>query len=87
MTIKQRSIFIGLLLMFAISAQAALPVRVGDQAVPSLAPLVEAASPAVVNIRVRQTVSAGQPFADDAFRRFFGIPEGPPPVLQCMPIS
>lgn len=60
----------------AVSAEAAIPARIGDQAVPSLAPLVEAASPAVVNIRVRQTVSTSQPFADDAFRRFFGLPEG-----------
>ncbi|MBT8087271.1 MAG: DegQ family serine endoprotease, partial [Gammaproteobacteria bacterium] len=43
----------------------------------SLAPLVEAASPAVVNIRVSQTVSRRNPLGDDAFRRFFGIPEMP----------
>ncbi len=57
------------------AAYAAIPAQVGGQAVPSLAPLVESASPAVVNIRVRQTLSSRQPFADDAFRRFFGLPE------------
>ena len=56
-------------------ASAALPLSVDGQAVTSLAPIVEAASPAVVNIRVRQTVAGRTPFADDAFRRFFGIPD------------
>ncbi|MDX1516324.1 MAG: Do family serine endopeptidase [Woeseiaceae bacterium] len=68
-----------LLLLLALASSAAIaavPARIGDQEVPSLAPLVETASPAVVNIRVRQTLSGRQPFADDAFRRFFGLPEG-----------
>jgi len=59
------------------SANAALPDSVGGRPVVSLAPLVEAASPAVVNIRVSQTVSRSNPFGDDAFRRFFGIPDMP----------
>ena len=59
------------------SAHAALPVSIGDRPVTSLAPLVEAASPAVVNIRVSQTVTRRNPFGDDAFRRFFGIPDAP----------
>lgn len=66
----------GLLLAVTAQATAALPSEVNGQALPSLAPLVETASPAVVNIRVRQTVSQRSPFADDAFRRFFGLPEG-----------
>ncbi len=66
----------GFLLALTASVHAALPARIGDTEMPSLAPLVEAASPAVVNIRVRQTVNGGQPFADEAFRRFFGLPEG-----------
>ncbi|MGI9235402.1 MAG: Do family serine endopeptidase [Woeseiaceae bacterium] len=59
------------------TAAAALPDNVGGRPVVSLAPLVEAASPAVVNIRVSQTVNRRNPFGDDAFRRFFGIPDGP----------
>ncbi len=59
------------------TVQAALPVSVGDRPVTSLAPLVERVSPAVVNIRVSQTVSRRNPFGDDAFRRFFGIPDAP----------
>ncbi|MFQ6005760.1 MAG: Do family serine endopeptidase, partial [Woeseia sp.] len=43
--------------------------------VPSLAPLVKKVAPAVVNIRVSQTVSTRSPFGDDTFRRFFGIPD------------
>lgn len=60
------------------SAAAALPESVGGRPVVSLAPLVEAASPAVVNIRVSQTQTSNRysPFGDDAFRRFFGIPDG-----------
>jgi len=61
------------------TASAALPDSVGGRPVVSLAPLVEAASPAVVNIRVSQTQTGNRysPFGDDAFRRFFGIPDGP----------
>ncbi len=59
------------------TASAALPVAVDGRPVTSLAPLVEAASPAVVNIRVSQTVTRRSPFGDDAFRRFFGIPDIP----------
>ncbi len=73
--IKRYSVSGFALLLLAMSASAAIPAQIGDQAVPSLAPLVETASPAVVNIRVRQTLTASQPFADDAFRRFFGLPE------------
>ena len=56
-------------------AVAAVPSTIDDQPFPSLAPLVEKASPAVVNIRVSQTVTQRSPFGDEAFRRFFGIPE------------
>ena len=76
MKMKGRIFCSALLAMLVMSAHAAIPARIGDQDVPSLAPLVEAASPAVVNIRVRQTLNTSQPFADDAFRRFFGLPEG-----------
>jgi serine protease Do/serine protease DegQ len=68
------------LLLAALSfsgAQAALPNSIDDRPVTSLAPLVEAATPAVVNIRVSQTVSRRSPFGDEAFRRFFGIPDMP----------
>ena len=74
-----RMIWSGLVLaaLALASANAALPESVGGRPVVSLAPLVEAASPAVVNIRVSQTVNRSNPFGDDAFRRFFGIPDMP----------
>jgi serine protease Do/serine protease DegQ len=50
---------------------------VNDEELPSLAPLVEKVSPAVVNIRVSQTLSTGGHFGDEAFRRFFGLPDVP----------
>ena len=55
---------------------AALPAQVGDQPLPSLAPLVREVSPAVVNIATRGTVTApSNPFMDDPFfQRFFGVP-------------
>ncbi len=76
MNTKIRVLWFGLLMTLAGSAIAALPSQLGDRPVTSLAPLVEATSPAVVNIRVRQTISTRSPFADDAMRRFFGLPDG-----------
>jgi Do/DeqQ family serine protease len=57
-------------------AFAALPTTLGGQELPSLAPLVTDASPAVVNIATRGTVDAPRnPLADDPFfQRFFGNP-------------
>ena len=63
-------------LAFTGAAAAALPAAIDGQPVTSLAPLVEKTAPAVVNIRVSQTVDQ-QSFGDEAFRRFFGIPEMP----------
>jgi Do/DeqQ family serine protease len=58
------------------AAEAALPAVVGEQAVPSLAPLVRQVSPAVVSIATKGTVdSPPNPLLDDPFfRRFFGVP-------------
>jgi len=63
--------------LLAPATHAALPAVVGDQAVPSLAPLVRQVSPAVVSIATKATVnSAPNPLMEDPFfRRFFGIPE------------
>ncbi|MBT8445433.1 MAG: trypsin-like peptidase domain-containing protein, partial [Gammaproteobacteria bacterium] len=67
-------LFVGL--SFALAAPAALPAKVGGQQLPSLAPLVDDASPAVVNIATRGTVNApSNPLAEDPFfQRFFGVP-------------
>jgi serine protease Do/serine protease DegQ len=71
-----RVVFASVLLAFAGAAGAALPAEIDDRPVMSLAPLVEKTAPAVVNIRVVQTVTS-RPFGDEAFRRFFGIPDMP----------
>jgi S1-C subfamily serine protease len=52
------------------SAAAQLP-----QGTPSLAPMIERVSPAVVNISVSGSVAVDTPLADDPlFRRFFQVP-------------
>jgi serine protease Do/serine protease DegQ len=65
-------------LALATSAAAQLPERVGDTPVPSLAPIVKKASPAVVNIATRGTLREQRrnPLLEDPFfRRFFDAPE------------
>ncbi len=75
MTKRYRS-FLGTLLILASGmASAALPNSVDGEALPSLAPLVSRTSPAVVNIRVSQTVDSRAQYGDEMFRRFFGIPD------------
>ena len=67
------------ILLSAQNAIAALPGMVDGQEVPSLAPLVREASPAVVNIATKGTVAAMRnPFPEE-FQRFFG---GPPQQRQ-----
>jgi Do/DeqQ family serine protease len=65
----------------SVTSFAALPDRVDGQEIPSLAPLVDRTSPAVVNIRTKQTVAQQMnPLMQDPFfRRFFGVPEGSQP--------
>jgi len=63
------------LLLAANVAQAAMPATVGGQDMPTLAPMIEKAAPAVVNIATSGSVevqSFRNPFMDDPFfRRFF----------------
>jgi len=75
--LKQTRMILALVaLTFVTAGHAALPLAVDGQPVVSLAPIVEKTSPAVVNIRVSQTVAARQ-FGSDAFRRYFGLPDTP----------
>jgi Do/DeqQ family serine protease len=69
-----RNITAALVLLFSATTWAALPALVNDEELPSLAPLVDRVSPAVVNIRVSQTFTER---GDEAFRRFFGLPDLP----------
>ena len=55
---------------------AALPTAVDGQALPSLAPMLQRVTPAVVSVHTKQRVRVNTPFGDDPmFRRIFGIPE------------
>ncbi len=56
---------------------AALPLADSEgRGLPSLAPLIERANPAVVNISTFATKTVRNPMMDDPFfRRFFGVPE------------
>lgn len=56
----------------AIPATAALPASVAGQAVPSLAPMLERAMPAVVSVNTKQVVRVRNPYFNDPFfRRLF----------------
>ena len=76
MSTKIRLLGAAALLSLVAVVFAALPDQVAGQPVISLAPLVKKVAPAVVNIRVSQTISRrSSPFGDDTFRRFFGVPD------------
>ncbi len=79
-TMIVKSLLIAAAMAFAPAGLAALPAVVGDQSVPSLAPLVKQVSPAVVSIATKGTVNAQQnPLMNDPFfRRYFGVPEQQP---------
>ena len=72
---------LGLLLLLVTLQQAhtALPAAVNGQPMPSLAPMLEKATPAVVNIATRGAVrvQSNPLFQDPFFRRFFDIPDQP----------
>lgn len=72
-------------LFFGVGADAQLPEKVGDAPVPSLAPIVKKASPAVVNIATRGTLREQRrnPLLEDPFfRRFFDAPDLAPRERQ-----
>ena len=62
-----------------VSVQAALPAMVDNQALPTLAPMLERATPAVVNIATENRVASRRnPLLEDPFfRHFFNIPDQP----------
>ena len=66
-----------------LSATAAMPPAVDGQALPSLAPMLEQVTPAVVNIASKTRVAVRNPyFEDPIFRRFFGMPNAPRERVQ-----
>jgi Do/DeqQ family serine protease len=66
-----------LLALVSATAAAQLPARIGNQEMPTLAPLVKQVEPAVVSIATKGTVNAPtNPLMEDPFfRRFFGFPD------------
>ncbi len=78
------SLAIGNLLLFILSlinsfAQAALPGSVDGKVLPSLAPMLERVTPAVVNVATEGKVQIrlNPLFSDPFFRRFFNVPDQP----------
>lgn len=67
-----------LLLMPSLGYSGSLPAAVDGVAVPSLAPMLEKVTPAVVNISTVSRVRQSNGLMDDPFfRRFFDLPETP----------
>ncbi len=66
----------GLLLgLFPGSSHATLPATVDGTPMPSLAPMLQKVTPAVVNISTKTRVRVRDPYFDDPmFRQFFGLP-------------
>ena len=59
-------------------AQAQIPSQAGETPLPSLAPMLKRATPAVVSVQTRGTVQEQNPlFNDPFFRRFFDVPNQP----------
>ena len=67
---------LSLLLTGALAQAQSLPPQVGDQALPSLAPIIEDVAPAVVNISVSGSVMAANPLSRDPFFGQFLPPPG-----------
>jgi len=62
---------------------AALPLAVEGQTLPTLAPMLERVTPAVVNVNSKTRVRVQNPFANDPFyQHFFGIPNAPQERMQ-----
>ncbi len=75
-----RTITVAALALLSLSAQAAFPLADGNgNKFPSLAPMLEKATPAVVNIATTGTVRVeGNPLMNDPFfRHFFDVPDEP----------
>ena len=74
--LKRMTLVIAIISLISYS-HAAIPKNEEGALITSLAPLVKTVAPAVVNIRVSQTVKSRSPYDDEMFRRFFGAPNTP----------
>ena len=79
-----RNLFIVLFGLLSAGAQASLPAQIDGQPLPTLAPVLEQVTPAVVNIHTRTRVQVrSSPFFDDPFfRQFFDLPSVPRERVQ-----
>lgn len=70
-----KSLLFLMLVLAGFQLQAALPVSINGQALPSLAPMLEKTTPAVVNISTRgKTQITTSLFDDPLFQHFFNMP-------------
>src|SRR5512138_97295 len=85
-TMRCLSIYPSMLFMMLVVAQvrAGIPPVTIDGKVPTLAPLLEQVTPAVVNIAVlsRSPEQDNPMLQDPFFRRFFGLPEQARPQIS-----
>ncbi|MDE2156278.1 MAG: Do family serine endopeptidase [Xanthomonadaceae bacterium] len=60
------------------ASHAAMPPAIGNQPMPSLAPMLQHVTPTVVNISTKTRVRVRDPYFDDPIvRQFFGLPASP----------
>ena len=60
------------------ASRAAMPPAIGNQSMPSLAPMLQHVTPTVVNISTKTRVRVRDPYFDDPIvRQFFGLPATP----------
>ena len=76
-----KSLFAAVALAAALALPGTALAQQKSAAVPSFAPVIKRASPAVVNVAVRGTVTDRNSsfFGDEGLRRFFGLPPGGTP--------
>ncbi|MBI2993396.1 MAG: DegQ family serine endoprotease [Gammaproteobacteria bacterium] len=78
MNVRFLAVFLAAMLGINAPAESALPPSAGGRELPSLAPMLEGVTPAVVNIATEGRVQLQNPlFADPFFRRFFNVPDQP----------
>ena len=74
----QRLALVMVCVLCPLATLAALPAELDGSPMPSLAPMLETVTPAVVNIHSKTVVRVRSPFADDPFfRQLFGMPDAP----------
>jgi len=86
---RKLRLLLGFLTLLCLThVQAAFPDILDGRPMPSLAPLLEAVTPAVVNISTRGPVPRRNPLMDDPFfRRYFGLRDAPSETPRAAPVQ